>query len=209
MTDQPSGDDIKALVARAKAGDAEAGNLLFERYLEPILYRVRRRMPERLRHKMESMDLVQTGVREAIRDIGRFEWRGSDSFYLWLCQIVENKIYSNLRHWRAQRRDERREASPECRAGDHADPAEGLPTPGPGPRTRVIEDEKIRALRAGVGELGGRQAEVMRLSLDGFTDHQISEMLGLSRQAVQRDRVSAVRSLSQRLRDLLDEQDPG
>ncbi len=85
-------DQTAALVARAKAGDSEALNQLFQRYHQLLLAAARKGIGPKLRLKEEPDDLAQTTFREATRDIVNYEYRGESSLIRWLMQILQNKI---------------------------------------------------------------------------------------------------------------------
>ena len=64
------------LVAQAKDGNEAALNQLYTVYAERVRWMVRLRMGRELRSKLESMDLVQNTLIHALRDLGKFTYRG-------------------------------------------------------------------------------------------------------------------------------------
>ncbi len=121
-------DEVAGLVARAKAGDAEALNDLFARYHHLLLEVARRRIGPRLRLKEDPDDLAQTTFREATRDFANYEYRGRDSLVRWLMQILQNKIRDKAEFYSANKRDLGRERALESPVGSDG---EGLPALDP------------------------------------------------------------------------------
>jgi RNA polymerase sigma-70 factor (ECF subfamily) len=64
-----------------------------------------------LRAQLESMDLVQETLIEAIKDLGDFTFSNDGDFLRWLSSIVENTIRDNVDRIHAAKRDVRRQVS--------------------------------------------------------------------------------------------------
>lgn len=97
--DAPSPDEERALVARVRAGDAAAFDVLVRRHLRrayAIAYRV-------LLHREDAEDLVQDAFMTALERIEMFDTRRP--FAPWLNRIVLNRAL-NARKARALRRAE-------------------------------------------------------------------------------------------------------
>lgn len=93
------------LVRRAQSGELAAFDRLFEAYYERVLAIVRRRMGRALRLNLESQDLLQEAMVEAIRSFSHFEARGEHALLAWFARIVENRIRNTVEHQRAAKRD--------------------------------------------------------------------------------------------------------
>ncbi len=104
-------DETAKLVARAKSGDADALNELFQRYHRMMVEVARRKIGPRLRLKEEPDDLAQTTFREAARDFPNYEYRGEPSLIRWFLQILQNKIRDKAEFYSAGKRDLGRERS--------------------------------------------------------------------------------------------------
>src|SRR5690242_20397228 len=97
MTAEPSWDSTLTLLHRAKAGDGEALNDLFARYL-PVLQRwARGRLPQWARDLTETHDLVQEVLLGTFKHLGGFEHRGEGAFHAYLRQAVMNRIRDEVR----------------------------------------------------------------------------------------------------------------
>jgi RNA polymerase sigma factor (sigma-70 family) len=203
MEQGPSENDLSDLVRRAQGGDDDARNALFEHYLEPVLRQVRNRMSVPLRRRMESIDLVQTGMREALQGIGRFEWQGPGSFYRWLVTIVDHKIRQKARHWKTKKRSAHGEI-PIARGGDGSGEIP-VPSPDPGPASSASDSERRTLLRSRLEELDETSRTILELSMEGLSDSAIGERTGQSRDMVLRARVAAIRRLAFKLKGLEEE----
>jgi RNA polymerase sigma-70 factor (ECF subfamily) len=68
-------------------------------------------MGPELHSQLESMDLVQEVLIEAIKDLGDFTFSSNGDFLRWLSSIVENTIRDNVDRIHAAKRDVRRQVS--------------------------------------------------------------------------------------------------
>ena len=99
------------LVTMAQEGDDTALDQLCSVYGERVRRIVRFRMGPELRSQLESMDLVQEALMEAIKDLGDFTFSNDGDFLRWLSSIVENTIRDNIDRIHAAKRDIRRQVS--------------------------------------------------------------------------------------------------
>lgn len=122
MTDVDSSwDSTLSLLTRARAGDDDAVNDLFARYL-PLLRRwASGRLPRWARDLAETPDLVQETLIQVFKKIGGFEYRGEGAFQAYLRQAVMNRIRNEIRNaGHRPRRVELDEGVP----GEHLSPLE-------------------------------------------------------------------------------------
>ena len=99
------------LVTQAQGGDDSALGQLCGVYAERVRRIVRFRMGPELRSQLESMDLVQEALIEAVKDLGDFKYSSDGDFLCWLSSIVENTIRDNVDRIHAAKRDVRRQVS--------------------------------------------------------------------------------------------------
>lgn len=99
------------LVVQAQEGDVSALDRLCGIYAERVRRIVRFRMGPELRSNLESMDLVQEVLIEAVRDLDQFTYSSEGDFLRWLSNIVENTIRDNVDKIHAAKRDVRRQMS--------------------------------------------------------------------------------------------------
>jgi RNA polymerase sigma-70 factor (subfamily 1) len=76
------------LVQKAKGGDRDALNRLFERYYERVRRCVRVRIGPKLRMRLESGDVLQQAFAKAFQIFDRFEIQDEGSFLHWLAEIA-------------------------------------------------------------------------------------------------------------------------
>lgn len=174
-------DQTAKLVARAKGGDSDALNELFQRYHRMMVEVARRKIGPRLRLKEEPDDLAQTTFREAARDFRNYEYRGEPSLIRWFLQILQNKIRDKAEFYAAGKRDLGRERSMDA------------PIPGSedSPRTaepesqdlsvtmQVTRDENRTALRNALAELSDEHRQAITLVFfEGRQLREAGEIMG-------------------------------
>lgn len=103
--------DSLDLVRQAQSGEKEAISVLFNRYYGRVHRIVRRRLGGGLRDAMESADIVQDAMTDAIRAFEHFEIREDRALIGWFAAIVENRIRAANKRLRAVKRDRRREVA--------------------------------------------------------------------------------------------------
>src|SRR5438874_5812226 len=104
MDDHRSGDSASGavdttfdLVERAKAGDSDALNHLFARFLPSLRRWASGRLPRWTRDLMDTDDLVQETVFRAVKRIDRFEARHEGALQAYLRQAIVNRIRDEVR----------------------------------------------------------------------------------------------------------------
>jgi RNA polymerase sigma-70 factor (ECF subfamily) len=110
-----------SLLTRAKAGDQEALDDLFARYLPMLSRWARGRLPRWVRDGSDTQDLVQETLLQTFRKIDGFEHRGEGAFQAYLRQAVMNRIRDAVR--KAHRHPPREELDPQA-PDDNASPLE-------------------------------------------------------------------------------------
>ena len=99
------------LIRLAQGGEEQAYGRLFERYYERVHAIVRKRLGQGLRADVESLDIVQDAMVDAVRCFENFELRDEGALTAWLAAIVENKIRGTRKYLYAEKRDRRRDVS--------------------------------------------------------------------------------------------------
>jgi RNA polymerase sigma factor (sigma-70 family) len=90
-------DDTVDLLARARDGDREALDRLFERHV-PLLRRwAAGRLPQWARDAADTSDLIQEKVVQTLKHLDTFEHRGDGALQAYLRQAVINRIRNVLR----------------------------------------------------------------------------------------------------------------
>jgi RNA polymerase sigma-70 factor (ECF subfamily) len=175
------------LVALAKAGDDDALNRLCRVYGERVRRIVRLRMGRELRVKLDSMDLVQDALLNALRGFGDFTYENEGDFLRWLSRIAQNALGHHVEKLQADKRDIRREVRlDECKPTTGG----GLAgTPGPvdvtTPSVIMARKEELDKLEEAIDELKPEHKKVIVLAkIEGLSYKEIGKRLGKSADAV-------------------------
>lgn len=169
------------LLTRARSGNIDAREELFERFV-PILRRwAHHRLPVGARDLNETMDLVQMTLLRALNRLDHFDARGEGAFLAYLRQILLNIV-----------RDEARRSS---RRGVHDTLDETLVSPHASVMERMIGVEQMERYQRGLERLAPEQREAVLLRLEfGYTYEQIAEAVG--KPSADAARMTVVRALA-------------
>ncbi|HYC78969.1 MAG TPA: sigma-70 family RNA polymerase sigma factor [Planctomycetota bacterium] len=164
------------LVARIRAGDRSAWDALYGRYRDRLLFAVRSRLGPALRRKLESEDILQSVLLEALGELPAFAPAGDDGLRHFLHVLITRKIRDRADTFGAAKR-----------AGDvplDAVAAESALAPTPptyadGPRFEALERALVR--------LPDDLREILLLrKIDGLPSAEVARRLGLSDAAVRK-----------------------
>jgi RNA polymerase sigma-70 factor (ECF subfamily) len=175
------------LVALAQAGDDSALGQLCGIYAERVRRVVRFRMGPELRSQLESMDLVQEALIEAIKDIGDFKYSSDGDFLNWLSRIVENTIRDNIDRIHTAKRDIRRQVSLNKLGAriDKSQPDVVLPAVTTTPSMFLSRREELDKLEQAMDRLKPEYREVIMLAkIEGLPCKEIAGRLNKSPAAV-------------------------
>ena len=164
-TPDVSWDSTLTLLTRARAGDKEAMNDLFARYLPALRRWASGRLPRHARDLADTPDLVQETLIQVFKKIEGFEHRGEGAFHAYLRQAVLNRIRNEVRN--AGYRPAR------------ADLDTSLPDQGRSPLEAAIGAEGIAKYEAALERLDetDREMVVARLEL-GLTYAELATATG-------------------------------
>jgi RNA polymerase sigma factor (sigma-70 family) len=161
----PSAESSFHLLLRAKAGDEQALNFLYQRYLAPLRRWARGRLPRWARDVMETDDLVQETLLRSLRGVEAFDPRHSGAFLAYLRQGVLNRMRDEIR---------RVHCRPEAQgtAGD-------VPDGRPSPIDEAIGRESLERYEAALLRLKpeDREAILARVEM-GLSYPQMAKALG-------------------------------
>lgn len=101
---------VEQLLAAARNGSLESEGQLLETFRDDLIEMVQADLGPEMWPKLTSSDLVQESLLEAHRDFTKFRGESAAEFRGWLKRIVLNNLVNRCRHWKAQRRDFRRES---------------------------------------------------------------------------------------------------
>jgi RNA polymerase sigma factor (sigma-70 family) len=158
-------DTTYQLLERAKGGEREALDVLFERHI-PILRRwASGRLPRWARDIADTQDLVQETVLRVFQRVEAFEPRGDGALQAYLRQAVMNRIRNEFRSkGRRPAFGELDEQAP----GDDTSPLEA-----------AIRQEHLDRYEAALSRLSEHERDLIVARLEvGLTYEEIAEALG-------------------------------
>ena len=175
------------LVALAKGGDQSALNKLCCVYSERVRRIIRFRLNQKLRSKLDSVDVVQDVLIQAMGGLKDFTYRSEGDFLRWLSRIAQNKLRDIFDEFRADKRDIRREIplkeEKRSTGGAHAGPIGPIGTTTPS--VVMCRKEAIDRLENALDRLKPQYKEVIILKrIEGLSYAEIAERLGKSPEAV-------------------------
>ena len=155
------------LLVRAQSGDGSALNDLLARYLPRLTRWASGRLPAGMRTMLDTNDLVQDAVINALRNLDTLEIRSEGALQAYLRRAVHNRIIDLYR--RAGRRPMRQEMP------------EDAPSQRTSPLEAAIGAEAIEVYERALATLSesDQQAIILRVEL-GFEYAEIAAQLGKS-----------------------------
>lgn len=152
------------LLERVRAGDADALNALFARYLVPLRRWASGRLPQYARTAADTQDLVQETLIQTLKRIECFEPVREGALQAYLRQALMNRIRDELRRHR------RRPAGPPV---DSA-----IADPGPSALEQAIGAEALERYEAALAQLKpeDREAIIARVEM-GYSYEEMATAL--------------------------------
>jgi RNA polymerase sigma-70 factor (ECF subfamily) len=167
----------RELLRRARDGDNQALDRLFQRYLPPLHRWAHGRIPRWARNAVDTADVVQDTVLQTLRNLGSFEPQHEGALLGYLRRSLLNRIRDRFRYAARHPTKEISETSPDG---------------GASPLEVAINEEDRRRYREALNRLspGDREAIVGRIEL-GYSYEQLALILkkptpGAARVAIRR-----------------------
>jgi RNA polymerase sigma-70 factor (ECF subfamily) len=156
-------DETRLLLDRARNGDEQAMERLFERYLPRLQRWARGRLPSWARDLADTHDLVQDTLLRTFKKIDGFEYRGEGALQAYLRQALMNRVREELR---------RRSRRP-----DHTELDEEQVDSAASPLEHAIGRQRIEAYEHALGRLKDEERELLigRLEL-GLTYEELASL---------------------------------
>lgn len=101
--------DVAELLPRARAGDEDAQNELFQHCRAYVGFLARSHVESWLQAKVDASDLIQQTMLEAHRGMERFEGATEGEWLAWLKQILKHNATDYIRRFGAAKRNAGRE----------------------------------------------------------------------------------------------------
>lgn len=175
------------LVVASKRGNNEALGRLLEQYRGYLLMLAHRYLSDRLRQRIDPLDIVQLTYLEAKRDLPQFRGETPAEFAGWLRGMLKNNVASAVtRHITTQKRSLGREVrQPGGDQESNGGWIQQLPGGSTSPSGVAIRGEAVLGLLEALHELPETQAEAIRLRyMEGLPLAEIVERMGKSDTAV-------------------------
>jgi RNA polymerase sigma-70 factor (subfamily 1) len=180
------------LLARARAGEPDALNLLYERMSTRLLGFVRLKLGRELRARVESRDILQAALLKSHQRLGEFRGGDTRSLMAWLAKIVEHEIRDSVDHMHRQRRDAAREVPLEDDAPVAAITRSAL--------SRVILNDEAQRLEAAIESLSADHRTVILLrKFEGLSFAEIGQRMARNEDACRMLLARAMTALTLRL----------
>ncbi len=175
------------LIALAKEGDESALNQLCSVYGERVRRIIRFRLDQKLRPKLDSVDVVQDALILALGGLQDFTYRDEGDFLRWLSRIAENKLRDIFDKFHTDKRDIHREI-PFKQEGESTESC-FVGTAGPigttTPSVIMCRKEALDRLEKALDELKPEYKEVVMLKrIEGLSHAEIAERLDKNTGAV-------------------------
>jgi RNA polymerase sigma-70 factor (ECF subfamily) len=192
-------ESFDGLQARLRAGDGAAAALVFQRYARRLVGLARTHLSERIRRKTDPEDVIQSVFRSFFHRCadGQFTIENWDGLWGLLVRLTLRKCDRRVEHFRAARRDVRREVEPA--GGGEADAAAfaECPTGEPTPLEAAMLTDAVERLMGRLATPVKRR--ILELSLQGYTVPEISARVGHYERGVERVRAEIKKLLQDQL----------
>jgi RNA polymerase sigma-70 factor (ECF subfamily) len=194
-------DSAAELVARLRAGDADAAQEVFSRYVDRLVSLARSRLSSRLAQRLDPEDVVQSVYRSFFVRLREGQYTLGSAADLWrlLAAITIHKLHKQVEFHTAQKRSFDRELrlsatdsllgiSPEELARD------------PSPEEAMASVEELELLMNGLAPV---QRRMLELHLQGHTISETAEQVQRSERAVRRLLAQLKQRLERRAAELI------
>jgi len=172
------------LVQRWREGDQQAATILHERYLTRLLNLVGRHLADKFNSRLDPDDVVQSVFRSIFRLTreGRFEFEGDSDFWKLLLTMALNKVRNTVRHHQAGKRTPAAES-----VSTSADGVDGYIVNRLSSQPTIEEIVSFAdMLEQVLHQLDPQQQQLIQYRIEGFTQKEIAEKLGVDDRTVRR-----------------------
>lgn len=176
----PSADSPKNLIERARLGDQDAWQVLFDDCYPKIVRVVRRRLSRPMRKLYDSTDIANEVMKSLAAKFDHFDFSSIDGLRAFLIRAAEQKVVDGYRRGHAQKRDLTRDRP--MQGGDDAvgwEPTDDSPTPS---QVAVASEEEEILLEG----QSGKQRTVLELKIQGLSNSEVARETGWHLRKVER-----------------------
>src|SRR5947209_5480495 len=196
----PDADQTRALLDRAKSGEAAAVDDLLAKHRDPLRRAVELRLDPALGRRVDASDIVQDVLLEANRRLRDYLRDPTMPFHLWLRHLAKDRMIDAHRfHRKAQRRSLDREQAtqaPAWAAESSVQLIAQLLDPEKTPATAAVQQELERRLQTAVAGLDDADREVILMRhYEGLGNQEVAAELDLTEAAASMRYLRALRRL--------------
>lgn len=167
-------------IERARRGDQQAWQVLFDECYPKIVRVIRRRISKPLRSLYDSTDIANEVMKSLAAKFDQIDFTSIDGLRAYLIKAAEQKVVDGYRHGHAMKRDiTRTQASfPGEDLGQSQIPSNG-PTAS---QVAVASESEASLLRVS----GSDERVIVELKMQGFTNSEVSSATGWHLRRVER-----------------------
>lgn len=182
----------RSLLNLWRAGDQQAAQQLFDRYVDRLVALARRRLSQRLARRVDAEDIVQSVFRTffARAKEGKFALQDQDDLCKLLFRITVHKTLRQVAFHTAARRDLGAETELNRDAPEAAQFLAEEPTP-------EAVNGFLDQMEHFLGRLRSQERQILELRMQGVTHEKIAEQLGTYERKVYRV-MERIRELAER-----------
>jgi len=176
----PSITSSKDLIERAREGDQQAWQILFDECYPKVVRVIGRRMSRQLRVLYDSTDIANEVMKSLAMKFDQFDFSSINGLRRFLIKAAEQKVVDGYRHGHAMKRDIAR-----TQGAFSGDDLVGFEVADAGPtasQVAVASEREESLLR----DQSGLQRSVIELKMRGFSNTEVSEATGWHLRKVER-----------------------
>jgi RNA polymerase sigma-70 factor (subfamily 1) len=161
-------------------------------------------MPPELERRLDSSDVIQEALCDAVKHFEQFEYRGEGSFRAWLGRILQNRVRMEFNfHLAREKRSARREvALPQAGPSESGVQGWTMPAEGTSPSNAAsLREERERLQRALAGLPEDYRTVIRAVKLEGKGLAEVAAEMGRSENAVKKLLARALLRSSEALKD--------
>lgn len=171
-------------LARAKEGDRQALEGLFQPHLSALTAFVRLRMPRDVRQRESSADVVQSVCRRAMESLEEVRAADTDVFKAWLYRVALNVLAKKLDRHHAARRDTRLEERA-IDAAVHEDAVALSMSRALSPSRHAVTREEVRRIETAFERLTDDHRDViLHVGIAGLSYGETAKLMNRSEDSV-------------------------
>jgi len=178
--------DTSRLLERARSGDTQALERLFQEHRPALRRAIERRLDPRLLPRVDVSDIVQDAHLEAFARLDSFLERRPMPFRLWLLKTAHERLLKLVRrHLDAAKRTVRREVPLPDRSSLYL--AQRLVAGGATPSAQAHHNELAQQVRVALAELPETDREIVLLrNIEGLSNQEVSLLLEVAPEAAKK-----------------------